>query len=67
MSIIMMGAVPVIAPVSDDGNLDLEKVKNSITNKTKAILIINPNNPTGAIYSDECLREIIAIAIEKII
>ena len=41
MSIIMMGAVPVIAPVSDDGNLDLEKVKNSITKKTKALIVIH--------------------------
>lgn len=43
-------------------NPDTEHIKSLITPKTKAILIINPNNPTGALYSDETLMEITEIA-----
>ncbi len=45
-------------------NPDIESIKAGITNKTKAIIIINPNNPTGVLYSNEVLMEIIEIARE---
>lgn len=41
---------------------DVESIKKSITSNTKALVIINPNNPTGALYSKEILLEIIDIA-----
>jgi alanine-synthesizing transaminase len=41
---------------------DLAHIRASITPNTRAIVIINPNNPTGALYPDEVLREIIEIA-----
>ena len=43
---------------------DLDDIRSKITPKTVAIVIINPNNPTGALYPDDTLREIIAIARE---
>jgi alanine-synthesizing transaminase len=43
---------------------DIEDIKSKITPQTKAIVLINPNNPTGAVYSKELLLEIIAIARE---
>ena len=43
---------------------DINDIKNKITNRTKAIVIINPNNPTGALYPKEILEEIINIARE---
>jgi alanine-synthesizing transaminase len=43
---------------------DLADIRSKITSNTRAIVIINPNNPTGALYSDEVLREIIQIARE---
>ena len=43
---------------------DLDDIRAKITPKTKAIVVINPNNPTGALYPDELLKEIIAIARE---
>lgn len=42
----------------------IDDMKSKITEKTKAIVLINPNNPTGAVYSKEVLEEIIAIARE---
>ena len=41
---------------------DLDDLRSKITPATKGIVVINPNNPTGALYSDEMLREIVAIA-----
>jgi alanine-synthesizing transaminase len=41
---------------------DPEDIRRKITPATKGIVVINPNNPTGALYSDELLREIVAIA-----
>ena len=43
---------------------DLDDIRAKITPKTRAIVIINPNNPTGALYPDSILLEIIAIARE---
>ena len=41
---------------------DLDDIRNKITNRTKGIVIINPNNPTGALYPKEILEEIAEIA-----
>ncbi len=41
---------------------DLKDLEAKITDKTKAIVIINPNNPTGALYSKELLLQIVEIA-----
>jgi alanine-synthesizing transaminase len=41
---------------------DLADIRSKITSNTRAIVLINPNNPTGALYPDELLREIIQIA-----
>ncbi len=43
---------------------DLEDIKSKITDRTKAIVIINPNNPTGAVYPKEILEQIVEIARE---
>ncbi len=41
---------------------DLQDLRSKITPRTKGLVVINPNNPTGALYSDELLRELVAIA-----
>ncbi len=43
---------------------NLDDIRGKITAKTKGIVVINPNNPTGALYSDELLKGIVAIARE---
>jgi alanine-synthesizing transaminase len=49
----------------DDGWMpDLDDIRAKITPRTKGIVVINPNNPTGALYSDDLLRSIVAIARE---
>lgn len=48
----------------DNWQPDIEDIKSKITSKTKGIVVINPNNPTGALYSDENLKQIIEVAKE---
>jgi alanine-synthesizing transaminase len=44
---------------------DIDDIKSKITSNTKAIVIINPNNPTGALYPKELLLDIVAVAKEN--
>lgn len=43
---------------------DIEDIKRNITPRTRGIVIINPNNPTGAVYSEAILKEIVTLARE---
>lgn len=49
---------------ADDWQPSIEDIKSKISPKTKAIVIINPNNPTGAVYSEAILKQLAAIAEE---
>ena len=49
---------------ADGWNPDLEDIRSKISKNTKAIVVINPNNPTGAVYGRQVLREIADIAVE---
>ena len=46
-------------------NPDIDDIKKKVNSKTKAIVIINPNNPTGALYPKEVLEQIVQIAREN--
>lgn len=48
----------------DNWQPDIEDIRSKITDKTRGIVVINPNNPTGALYSDEVLLQIIELARE---
>jgi len=51
-------------PLNEDDNwaLDIYKLKDLITPKTKLLIIVNPANPTGSVFSEESLREVAGIA-----
>ncbi len=57
-------AVHYICDEEADWYPDMEDIKKKITDRTKAIVIINPNNPTGALYPKEVLNQIADIARE---
>lgn len=65
-SVWIAGAKPVHYICDEQSNWypDINDIKSKITSKTKAIVIINPNNPTGALYPREVLEEIVAVARE---
>lgn len=55
-------AVHYICDESSDWYPDLADIENKVTPKTKAIVVINPNNPTGALYPRELLERLVEIA-----
>ena len=59
-------AVPIPYHCAEEENWqpDVDDIRKKITKRTKGIVIINPNNPTGALYSKEVLKEILDIAAE---
>lgn len=62
----LVGGVPVFIPTfeKDGFQIDVEVLKAAITEKTRAIIINSPNNPTGAVFSPETFEKIAAVAIE---
>ncbi|ASL75136.1 aminotransferase [Ralstonia pseudosolanacearum] len=62
----LSGGTPVhyLCDESNGWMPDLDDIRAKITPNTKGIVVINPNNPTGALYSDALLHDIIAIARE---
>ncbi|MBQ6931690.1 MAG: pyridoxal phosphate-dependent aminotransferase [Clostridia bacterium] len=65
-SVWIAGAKPVHYICDEEANWypDINDIKSKITPKTKALVIINPNNPTGALYPKEVLEELVAVARE---
>jgi aminotransferase len=59
------GCIPRYVELDEDNNFDfhVDRVREAITRKTKAILYCSPNNPTGTLYSEEKTRAIIDLAI----
>ena len=55
-------AVHYICDEESDWNPDLKDMESKITAKTKAIVLINPNNPTGSVYSKEIIQGVVKIA-----
>ncbi len=65
-AVTLAGGTPrhYICDEANEWNPDLVDIRSKITANTRAIVVINPNNPTGALYSEEILQEIIQIARE---
>ena len=62
----LSGGTPVHYVCDEDNGWmpNIEDIRSKITKNTKGIVVINPNNPTGALYSDDLLRQIVALARE---
>jgi len=56
MAITMVNCRPVLVPTDECFQLQLEMIQRAITSKTKAVVTISPNNPTGAMYPEADLR-----------
>ena len=55
-------AVHYLCDEANDWNPDIADLESKITDRTKALVIINPNNPTGAVYSREVLEQMVELA-----
>lgn len=60
----IQGAIPIYysTPQKLNYSPDVNDIKRKITSKTRAIIINSPNNPTGAVYSKQTLKEIVNVA-----
>ncbi len=58
-------AVHYLCDEKADWNPDIDDIKKKITPNTKGIVVINPNNPTGALYSKDVLEQIVQLAREN--
>jgi aspartate/methionine/tyrosine aminotransferase len=58
MAIRMINCKPVIVDTDESYQPDLDKIASAITKKTKAIVTVSPNNPTGAVYPEKTLSDI---------
>ena len=63
----LAGGVPVIVTTTKEQNFKLtaEALAAAVTDKTKALVLNTPNNPTGMLYTEEELRAIAKVAVEK--
>jgi aminotransferase len=62
----LAGGVPVAVPLIEEENwqLDTEAYRRAVTEKTKALVLVNPGNPTGSVISEAELRAIAELALE---
>lgn len=65
-SVLLAGAKPVyyLCDEASGWNPDVTDLKSKVTSKTRAMVIINPNNPTGAVYDVEVLKQMLDVARE---
>ncbi|MDO4719655.1 MAG: pyridoxal phosphate-dependent aminotransferase [Peptostreptococcaceae bacterium] len=63
----MSGALPVLVEGKEESDFKVsaEQIRKACTDKTKAIILNSPSNPTGAVYSERELREIASLIVEK--
>ncbi len=66
-TILLAGATPVYYRCDEQShwNPDVADIRKKVTSRTRAIVIINPNNPTGVLYNTDTLEQIIQVAREN--
>jgi aspartate/methionine/tyrosine aminotransferase len=65
MAIVIAGAVPIGVRTDREYQLDLDALAAAITPRTRAIVTVSPNNPTGAVYPEAALRTVNALCRER--
>jgi len=65
MAVAMAGCSAVLVDTDENYQLRVDAIRSAITSKTRAVVTISPNNPTGAVYPEEALREVNALCHER--
>src|SRR5438128_3700978 len=65
MAIQMAGCTPVRVPTDERYQLDLEAIAAAVTPRTRAIVTVSPNNPTGAVFPEAALRAVNRLCQER--
>ena len=65
MAVTMLNCRPLLVPLDANYQIDVEAVRRAITPRTRAVVTISPNNPSGAVYSIEALTAINTLCREQ--
>ena len=65
MAVVMAGCRPVVVPTDERYQLQVEAIATAITARTKAVVTISPNNPSGAVYPEDVLRAVNALCASR--
>ena len=65
MAVTMANCRPVLVPTDAQYQLQPDAIARAITPRTRAVVTVSPNNPTGAVYSEESLREVNRLCRER--
>ncbi len=65
MAVELAGCKPMVVDTDSNFQPIIERIDRSITKRVRAIVLVSPNNPTGAVYSKNALREIGALCAEN--
>ena len=65
MAIRLCGCVPVTVATQSDWQLDLDAIKSALTKRTRAVVTVSPNNPTGAVYDEASLTAVNRLCAEN--
>jgi aspartate/methionine/tyrosine aminotransferase len=65
MAVVMAGARAVAVPTTSDYQLDVTAIEKAITPRTRAVVTVSPNNPTGAVYPQAALRAVNALCLDR--
>jgi aspartate/methionine/tyrosine aminotransferase len=65
MAVVMAGARPVAVATGEDYQIDPDRIAASMTSRTRAVVTISPNNPSGAVYPEALLRAVSALCAAR--
>lgn len=65
MAVTMAGCRPVLVPTDANYQLDLDALRAAIGPRTRAVVTVSPNNPSGAVYPEAALRAVNALCAER--
>ena len=65
MAVVMAGAQAVAVPTTSSYQLDVRAIEGAITPRTRAVVTVSPNNPTGAVYPEAALRAVNALCRDR--
>jgi aspartate/methionine/tyrosine aminotransferase len=65
MAVVIAGCRAVPVPTDANYQLDLDAIRRAITPKTRAVVTVSPNNPTGVVYPAEAIRAVNALCRER--
>ncbi len=63
--VLLAGGIPIFSELCENWGIDFDNLKSKITKKTKAIIVSNPNNPTGSVYPKKDLLRLAELALEN--